>query len=137
MQEVSVGKSGKPLVHQKSDSPIIFRADQPSGGLQHSVYARVEICVLKTRSILLFKVFSDNFPFRRNSGESNADDNYPGQPISDQVDPFTENTAHDRKTDECFVVSMDKHCKKIIPFTLAHSGGLNDGFHFRLHRQEQ
>ena len=56
---MAVTSVGKPFINQHNDPPVCLRANDPAGGLQHPVKARILVSVGKTTDVLAIKIRFD------------------------------------------------------------------------------
>lgn len=109
-------------VQQKNDPSVFCRANDPACCLENPVHARILVGVFEARFMGVGEIRTDQFPFRRQGGQSDSDDDRPGQPVSGQIDTFSEYAAHDGETDQGLRlrVEVSESIQVVVTLRFAH-----------------
>src|SRR5262249_60866263 len=84
---------GKPLVQQRNDADISFRADQTAGRLHDAVHAGVEIRIRKAAGVFVVVIGPDQLLFKVHAGQARANDDDANEHVTGIIDPLGKNTA--------------------------------------------
>ena len=114
------------LVNQHNGSAVAFRSDHTARCLQYPIDPRIQVSKFEPGINALGVILSYCLALQTNRRQTDSDNGCTAEPISHQIDRFTEYPAHNRKPYQGIRVIPRKPGQKRASFLIAHIGPLHD-----------